>query len=85
MKEQQKNVIEEEKNNKSTIATIIIVTLLILAWFIIGVIAFIWSIVCFGKSGTTVDHIIGVLLAMFFGPFYFIYYGLKKNYCRTLL
>jgi hypothetical protein len=75
---------EEEETGKSGVATLIIVLLLVFVWFILGVVAFVWSLLCFGKSGTSVDHIVGLLLALFFGPFYFIYYGVKKNYCRNV-
>lgn len=62
---------------------------LMILWFVIallwalgGLIAFIWSLVCIGKSGSDLQKVIGVLLSMFLGPFYFIYYGLNENYCR---
>ena len=58
------------------------ILLFIFLWILLGFIAFVWSIVCFAKSGTTVDHVIGLLLAIFFGPLYFIYYGVRKDYCR---
>ena len=51
-------------------------------WIIFAVIAFIYSLVCFGKSGSMLDKIFGVLLALFFGPFYFIYLYVYKSYCR---
>jgi len=54
----------------------------IFIWAIIGFIAFIMSLVCFGKSGSTLDKILGLLLAVFFGPFYFIFYAFNGSYCR---
>ena len=51
-------------------------------WIIIGFAAFITSIVCFGRSGTMVEKIIGLLLAIFFGPFYFLFYAFNEGYCR---
>jgi hypothetical protein len=51
-------------------------------WIIAGIIAFIVSIICFGRSGTTGQHIVGLLLAIFFGPLYWIYYGVVGSYCR---
>jgi hypothetical protein len=38
---------------------------------------------CFGSSGTMVEKIIGLLLALFFGPFYFIYYKFSNTYCKS--
>lgn len=62
---------------------------IVVVWFIIailwglsGLLAFIWSLMCIGKSGTDTQKIIGILLAMLLGPFYFIYYGLNQSYCR---
>ena len=51
-------------------------------WIIVGFAAFVSSIVCFGRSGTMVEKIIGLLLAIFFGPFYFLFYGFNQGYCR---
>ncbi len=51
-------------------------------WALLGIIAFIYSLVCFGKSGTSLDKIVGLLLAIFFGPLYFIYLIFNKSYCR---
>ena len=54
----------------------------IFLWLIAGLVAFIMSLVCFGKSGTTTDKFIGLILAFLFGPLYFIFFGLNKSYCR---
>lgn len=45
--------------------------------------AFIYSLMCFGYSGTSVDKIVGLIIAWLFGPFYWIYYSYNSNYCRT--
>lgn len=54
----------------------------LLFWGLFGFIAFIMSIVCFGRSGSIEEKIIGLLLAIFLGPFYFLFYGFNKGYCR---
>jgi hypothetical protein len=54
----------------------------VIIWLIMSVIAFIYSLVCFGKSGSVTDKIIGLLLAIFFGPFYFIYLYNYGVYCK---
>jgi hypothetical protein len=51
-------------------------------WVFIGLVAFIMSLVCFARSGTTFDKIMGLLLAIFFGPFYFLFYVFNGGYCR---
>jgi len=62
--------------------SVIALYLFILIWSLIGVIAFIMSLVCFGRSGTLLEKIIGLLLAIFFGPLYFIFYIFNTSYCR---
>jgi uncharacterized membrane protein len=49
-------------------------------WVLCGVIAFIWSLVCFGKSGTTLQKVGGLILSLLFGPFALIYIVLMKQY-----
>lgn len=56
--------------------------LIVLVWTVAGIVAFLWSIICFGKSGTMSQQIVGLLLAIFFGPFYWLYYFSVKKYCR---
>ena len=51
-------------------------------WGFAGFIAFIYSLFCFGRSGTTFDKAIGLLIAFFTGPFYFLYLRFNKNYCK---
>lgn len=54
----------------------------IFVWVFIGLVAFILSLVCFARSGSTFEKIMGLLLAIFFGPFYFLFYVFNKGYCR---
>lgn len=63
----------------------ITVILLIVVWVVAGIAAFITSLVCFGKSGTTGQHVIGLLLSLFLGPFYWIYFFAVKGYCGSNL
>lgn len=81
-------MISAEKNDaaqapqKGAIGAVVFLMIFILLWILAGVAAFITSIVCFGKSGTTAQHVVGLLLAFFFGPFYWIYYAVARDYCR---
>ena len=52
------------------------------AWVLMGLIAFIYSLFCFSKSGTMGQKVIGLLLSMLIGPFYFIYVYASSNYCK---
>ena len=53
-------------------------------WGMFGFAAFVMSLVCLGRSGSTGEKIFGVLLAMFMGPFYFIYFYASGTYCKVL-
>ena len=50
-------------------------------WALLGVAAFIASIVCFAKSGTLAEKVLGLILAIFIGPFYWLYFLFMKGYC----
>jgi hypothetical protein len=54
-----------------------------IVWALLGVSAFIWSIMCFDKKGTVGQKTVGLLLSFFFGPLYWVYYATKKGYCRV--
>jgi hypothetical protein len=58
------------------------VVLFVLIWAILGVAAFIASLVCFGRSGTVGEKFLGLILAFFLGPFYWLYFFLNPDYCR---
>lgn len=58
-------------------------SIFIFLWIVVGIAAFIMSIVCFGRSGSTAEHIVGLLLSIFFGPFYWIYFLAVSSYCRA--
>ena len=71
-----------DNNQKKFLYTIFFSWIFIILWLVIGFIAFITSCVCFFRQGSTIDKIIGLILALFFGPFYFLFYGLNKDYCK---
>ena len=57
-------------------------TMFIFLWIILGLTAFVSSLMCIGKSGKFNDKMIGIVLALLLGPFYFIYLMINNNYCR---
>jgi hypothetical protein len=73
---------DQEKDNKSSLK--IVITIIVIFWIILGITGFIMSIVCFGRSGTTTQHVVGLLLAIFFGPIYWIFYLAVPDYCKRL-
>ena len=74
-------ILNKYENNRSK-KSIIALYIFVLLWGLLGLIAFIMSLICFGRSGTLIEKIIGLLLAIFFGPLYFIFYIFNKSYCR---
>lgn len=55
---------------------------LAIAWAVAGIAAFVYSVVCVGKTSSAGKVIVGLLMSVFLGPFYWIYYFLDKGYCR---
>lgn len=68
--------------NPSLGASMQIATIFLFAWVFLGLIAFVWSLYCFRKSGSTEQKVLGFLLAVFLGPLFFIYFRFSKNYCK---
>ncbi len=71
--------IEHMENSGKKMGYSLLVFLVV--WIILGIIAFIMSIACFGFSGSMAEKVIGLLLACFFGPFYWLYFYFNKSYC----
>lgn len=72
---------KNSEKNKGFMKTLGVIGIFIIIWIILGLIAFITSIVCFGFSGSTMEKVMGLLIALLFGPFYWLYFYLNKNYC----
>jgi hypothetical protein len=66
--------------NATNVSTTVLVFMII--WVVTGLAAFFASIMCFGRSGTTGEKFLGLLLAFFLGPFYWLYFFLNPDYCR---
>ncbi len=56
----------------------------VLFWALGGIAALIMSLACFGLSGNIMEKIVGLFIAFFLGPLYFVFYGFNKGYCRNL-
>jgi hypothetical protein len=74
-------IVNEQENNPLP-KFIIAVYIFILIWGLLGLVAFIMSLICFSRSGTLLEKFMGLILAFLLGPLYFIFYGLDKEYCR---
>lgn len=55
----------------------------IIIWVGAGILAFFKSLTCAAAGqGTILQKILGFLVAIFFGPFYWIFYYMSPTYCR---
>lgn len=72
-----------ETKNKLSNGAIITLTLVLL-WLILGFIAFVMSLICFGRTGTQTQHVIGLIIAVLFGPIYFIFHYSINKYCKKI-
>lgn len=59
-----------------------LISLFTIAWIVLGISAFIMSLVCFGRSGSLPHQVIGFILAVLVGPFYWIYFMVVQSYCK---
>lgn len=67
------------KSDNSFTKTVNYIAYFVIIWLILGLISFITSIVCFGFSGSIGEKMIGLLIALLFGPFYWLYFFMNKN------
>ena len=58
------------------------ISLIIIFIIVASIGALIYSLICFGYEGSSTDKIIGLLIAFFLGPFYWIFYYWNPNYCK---
>jgi hypothetical protein len=58
------------------------ISLLVLIWIISGFAAFIASFICIFYNSSVGDKIAGLVMALFAGPFYWLFYIYNMNYCN---
>lgn len=79
------NVPDSLKNFGKTAVTVASVWFVVaVIWGVVGLAGLITSFVCLGMEGGTSVKVGGVLMAVFLGPFYWIYFGVlksQKTYC----
>jgi len=63
------------------IITWIWIILLCIIWIFAGITAFFASLVCMFYNSSVSDKVVGLFLAMFFGPLYWGFYIYKASYC----
>ncbi len=73
---------EPDKTKDSTAAFSAFFLLFLGIFVIVSIYCLVKSFMCFGKSGTTAEKIMGVLIAFFTGPFYLLYLNFNTGYCN---
>jgi hypothetical protein len=71
---------EKKKDDETT--TVQVFGIFMFVWITLGLSAFVWSIYCFGKTGSMLQKFIGLLMAVFFGPLFFLMYKFSPTYCK---
>jgi hypothetical protein len=61
------------------------VLVLVVAWVVAGIVAFVHSLMCIGKTPALWRGIMGVLVALMVGPFYWVYWYIDDEYCTGKL
>ena len=59
------------------------IVVFILAWVITHIVAMVYSVSCATSSGHPIEKVLGVGVAWFFGPFFFLYKSITPGYCRA--
>jgi hypothetical protein len=77
-----KQIIIDDSIIRDNNVVVYAILIFIMLWVVLGFIAFVCSLWCFKYDATLVEKLIGLLLAIFTGPLYFIYYKFNTNYCR---
>lgn len=81
--QQQKQQEQINVNNSGSNAFMYLFFLIFMSmWIIVTIYAIVKSFICAGKSGTPAEKVIGILLALFLGPFYLIYLSSMEGYCK---
>lgn len=60
----------------------IIIACAVVLWVVAGLISFLMSIWCMGYSGSRGEQVAGLIIAIVFGPVFWLYFVLRKTYCR---
>ena len=73
---------DDKKMSTIGIIVMVLIIILIILWVIAGLCGFIMSLICFSKEGDFIFNILGLILALLVGPFYWIFYAYNKKYCN---
>ncbi len=69
----------QKKNREQKLSA----ALIVFVWLILGVASYVMSVKCFNSPKSRgSDNLAGVIIAIFLGPLYWIYFAMNKSYCR---
>ena len=63
-----------------------LLTIIMVIWVVFALAAIVQSLVCSMKTGTPTQKLLGIVTAILFGPFYWIYWAVARKeecYCKT--
>ena len=61
----------------------VLILIVLVIFIIVAIYCVIKSLMCFGKSGSTAEKILGLIIAFFMGPFYLLYLNFNEGYCNA--
>lgn len=68
----------ETPSKGAAVVLMIVIIAIVILWITSGIVA----VVCVGRQGGFLSQFFGLLIAVLFGPFYWIYFLLHKQYCK---
>ena len=82
MRQEDNYFVDNEEEERPSTDWYTLALLIVTIWSLLGVLAFWWSLICFGLEGSYQDKWIGLLVSIVMGPFYWLYYSFAPvDYC----
>ena len=74
-----RRLLDTARDTKNVLLALAVVAI---AWVVLGISALIQAGTCFGSNSTLAEKVVGLLLAVLLGPFYWIYFKTSTTYCK---
>jgi len=72
---------DKEKVVTNVSGLLVVWGILVIVWFFAGLAGFVASLVCLAFYGSATSKALGVIIALLFGPFYWLYFIFNSKYC----
>lgn len=66
----------------TNVTSVFLATTVFFLWIFLGLAAVIYSLTCTARSGPFKMHVLGIVIAVLLGPFYWVFFAYNKDYCR---